>query len=83
MADKLSDLLSTLGVQESDELFAIYNEEEYNQLIAAAEALEQRLEDARNAVSRADAQMGALIDQTVIYSGAWDELQEALAQQEE
>ena len=41
---KLSELLSKLGYQESDELFSVYNEVEYNQLLSSTLALEAKLE---------------------------------------
>lgn len=41
---KFSDKLQKLGHQESDELFAVYNEAEYNELLADATALEDKLE---------------------------------------
>ncbi len=36
----LSELLAKLGYQESDELFSVYNEVEYNMLVSKADALE-------------------------------------------
>lgn len=40
--------------------------------------MERRIELAQNAMNRADAQVGPLIDSVSIFSGAWEDLQEAL-----
>ena len=47
MSEKMSDMLQKLGHQESDDLFAVYNEIEYSQLISAAHSLQSELAQAK------------------------------------
>ena len=57
MTDKPSELLSAIGYNESKVLFAVYNEAEYDRILAACEALEQRGEGLEGAVKRAFTQL--------------------------
>ena len=79
--DKLSDLLSTLGYQESDELFSVYNEVEYNQLLALAQQLEQQVERRDKFMQFIDEENGYK-DGVVLFESEefWNEYHKALAQ---
>ena len=81
---KLSEMLAKLGYQESDELFSVYNEVEYNQLLASAQILEQRIEELEGVLRDIvdEAQLGGLARYGGKLSPQTWEKARALAQQD-